>query len=147
MRWLSCEGTYLAKGTGDGGGETETQRRAESLSENLLELCKDKHSLLFTFFLSETQLNFDELKPREQTVMLPFASVCEAGRALQWSDPFLRTVVLGEDVCVKFELYFFVQIVTLGTLARRPQIVTLLLALRRRRAQKCKPVLNTRQCW
>lgn len=50
-------------GTAEGGGQTEKQGRADSFSGNLLELFKDRCSLLYIFFHPDTKLNFEELSP------------------------------------------------------------------------------------
>ena len=75
----------MAQGTGEG-----RQRHKEGLS-HFLELCKDKCSLLVIFSLSETKVSSEGRKPGEQTAI---PHVVSEG-ALQWSEPFLRTVVWG----------------------------------------------------
>ena len=91
----------MAQRTGEG-----RQRHKEGLS-HFLELCKDKCSL-FIFSLSETKVSSEGRKPGEQTA-IPHV---ESEGALQWSEPFLGTVVWGEGVCVDFELHSFIQILT-----------------------------------
>lgn len=141
VRLLSFEGTCVVQGRGEG-----RYKNKEGLShfQGIYLSCLRTNIAHCSFpSILEQNWTWMSLGPGDKPSCYHLYSCTKLVGATR-NGPFSALWGVGMVVST-FELYSFIQVLTLVKTAHRPQIIMLLLALRRHRLQKCKRGLSTRQ--